>query len=70
MIFSRFSLHKFFSSLKHQENGDFKRTTLPSGCEEFQTVKKRFHASIPRDKAQILMIQKIENDILLDRYNR
>ena len=70
MIFSRFSLHKFYSSLKHQENGDFKRTTLSSGCKEFQTVKEHFYASIPRDKAQILRIEKIKNDILLDRYNR
>lgn len=56
-------------SLKHQD-GDFKRMILSFDSTEFQAVKMQFHLTMPPDKAQISKIEKIENNFLLERYNR
>ncbi|KAL9987959.1 hypothetical protein ACROYT_G002346 [Oculina patagonica] len=49
---------------------DFERIALGCGSREFQDASKRFHETIAKFGAKILVIEKIKNDFLLERYNR
>ena len=49
---------------------DFERIVLDNGSREFRAASKLFHVTIPEYKATILVVEKIKNDFLLERYNR
>ena len=48
---------------------DFERTKLGNDSEEYRTVSQRFHETMPERKASIVMVEKIRNDELRERYN-
>ena len=52
------------------EDIDSKRIPMPQGGEEFESVSKLFHETIPEWKASILIVEKITNGFLRERYNR
>nr|XP_058939986.1 protein mono-ADP-ribosyltransferase TIPARP-like [Pocillopora verrucosa] len=47
---------------------DFERRRLRKHCKEYRTVSQRFHETLPKLKASILMVEKIRNDELRERY--
>ncbi len=49
---------------------DFERIAMECCSKEFQDASKRFHETIPKYETKILVIEKIKNDLLLERYNR
>lgn len=49
---------------------DFERRSLRKHCKEYRTVSQRFHETLPKLKASILMVEKIRNDELRERYER
>ncbi len=49
---------------------DFERIALGCDSQEFQDVSKRFYETILKYGAKILVVEKIKNDFLLERYNR
>lgn len=46
------------------------RTKLKKDSEEYRTVSQRFRETMPRRQASILMVEKITNDHLLQKYKR
>ena len=66
-------IHSFLISLfsdVFDEGNDCELVPLTCFSEEFQTVSKRFHETIPEWKASTLMVEKISNSYLRERYNR
>ena len=49
---------------------DFERIALEYDSREYQAASKHFHATISVNDAKILVIEKIKNDFLLERFNR
>ena len=49
---------------------DFERIAMGLFSREFQTAFKLFHSTIPESKAKIMVVERIKNDFLLERYNR
>lgn len=60
----------YFRDLIKGEDKDFEKITVNRDDRGFQTVFKLFHSTISESKASILMVWRIKNDFLLDRYNR
>ncbi len=52
------------------EGIDPERVPMPRDDEEFKSVSERFHKTIPKREASILMVDKIKNGFLRERYNR
>ena len=46
------------------------RTKLKKDSKEYRTVSQRFRETMPRPQASILMVEKITNDHLLQKYKR
>nr|XP_058973419.1 protein mono-ADP-ribosyltransferase PARP11-like [Pocillopora verrucosa] len=47
-----------------------KRTDLEKDSEEYRTVSEHFHETMPEHRASILMVEKITNGHLLQKYER
>ena len=46
------------------------RTNLKKDTEEYRTVRQHFHKTMPERQASILMVEKITNGHLLQKYKR
>ena len=46
------------------------RTNLKKDTEEYRTVSERFHKTMSRSQASIVMVEKITNGHLLQKYER
>lgn len=49
---------------------DFERNCLENESEEYREVSRRFHETMPEHQASIVMVEKIWNEELLERYQR
>ena len=64
------SISSHYSSYLKGEDMDFERIAMKCVSKKFQTVFKLFHSTIPESKAKIMMVERIKNDFLHERYNR
>ena len=46
------------------------RTNLKKDSEEYRTVRQHFHKTMPERQASIVMVEKITNDHLFQKYER
>ena len=46
------------------------RTNLKKDTEEYRIVRQHFHKTMPERQASIVMVEKITNDHLLQKYER
>ena len=46
------------------------RTNLKKDTEEYRTVRQHFHKTMPEHRASIVMVEKITNGHLLQKYER
>ena len=46
------------------------RTNLKKDTKEYRTVSERFHETMPEHRVSIVMVEKITNGHLLQKYKR